>query len=423
MERVRGVRTLTLLVLTWSCILVGACRSRPAGEGPYADRVDRAMADIERTLGVKFKSRPRLALRSRDSVRAYLLRKLELEVPERDRVGLEASYKAFGLIPDTLNLNKLLVDAYTEQIVGYYDAEAKLLYVVEGLPDEIVGATVPHEIVHALQDQYKNLDSLVKQVPSGSDRATALLAVIEGEAQYVQMLIAAGGASNLAARLPGGWDQLRESIRQGVSGSPRFAAAPLAIQEEMLFPYINGADFVRRFAQHHPGMVPLDSAPLSTEQVLHDRAFFGAKRDDPTPVSLPSIPGSVYSNDLGEFGTRLFLYQHSQDSNGSIRAAVGWDGDRFVVYRTAGGMAVAWATVWDTPLDAAELVTATTDAMKLRYRGTAANESGAYVISGQGRVVRLVQREIDGRDVVLFTDVPASAISSAPDIARVHLGS
>src|SRR5262249_49372510 len=156
--------------------------------------------------------------------------------------------------------------------------------------------------------------------------------------------------------------------------------------------------------------------------VMHPSAFFGGVRDAPTQVTLPAIPNTIYTNDLGEFGIRLFLFQHLRDSNAAIRAASGWDGDRYVVYRAAGGVAVALVTVWDTPVDAAEFVTAAVDAMQMRYHGTAKNEDGTRVVTGQGRVVRLVQREIDGRDVVLFTDVPAAAMSSALDIGRVRLG-
>ena len=386
-------------------------------------RETKAIGQIESTLGVKFKVRPRLELRSRDSVRAYLLRQFDKEKTREQFAGEEAAYKAFGLIPDTMNLRALYLNVLEEQVAGYYDPETKALYVVQGLPDELVGATIPHELVHALQDQYANLDSLLKSLPStDDDRAAAIQAVVEGQANYVFLLINAGGAENFATRLPGGWDQLREATRQSISSYPRLAAAPMAIQEELLFPYLSGAEFARNFSQRNPGKMPLADVPASTEQVMHPSTFFGAVRDAPTRVTLPAIPETIYSNDLGEFGVRLFLFQHLRDSNASIRSASGWDGDRYVVYRAPGGVAVAWATVWDTPVDAAEFVTGAVDAMQMRYHGTAKNEDGARVVTGQGRVVRLVQREIEGRDVVLFTDVPAAATSSALDIGRVRLG-
>ena len=421
-RRGRGQRAIALFVLASCCGLSSACRERPRGEGALDARVTKAVSQIESTLGVKFKTRPRLELRSRDSVRAYLLRQFDREKTREQFIGEEAAYKAFGLIPDTMNLRALYLSVLEEQIAGYYDPETKILYVVQGLPDEMVGLTIPHELVHALQDQYANLDSLLKSLPTADDdRAMAIQAVVEGQANYVALVIGAGGAENLAARLPGGWDQLRETTREALTQYPRLAAAPLAIQEELLFPYLSGAEFARNHAQRNAGKMPLADVPASTEQVMHPAAFFAAVRDDPTAVSLPAIPGAIYTNDLGEFGVRLFLFQHLKDSNAAIRAASGWDGDQYILYRAGGGVAIAWASVWDTPVDAAEFVTATLDAMQLRYRGTAKNEGDARVVTGQGRVVKLVQREIDGRDVVLFTDVPAGAAASAPDIARVRL--
>jgi hypothetical protein len=423
MDRVRGTPSLSLLLLASLGVLLAACRERPGGGASYDARVAKAMRQIESTLDVKFKRTPKLELRSRDSVRAFLLREFDKSKTRDQLVGEEAAYKAFGLIPDTMNLRALYLGVLEEQIAGYYDPETKVLYIVRGVPDEVIGLTVTHELVHALQDQYANLDSLRKNTSADDDdRESARQAVIEGQANYVSLVIAAGGAQNFATRLPGGWDQLRETTRENLSMYPRLAAAPMAIQEALLFPYLSGAEFARNYAQRHPGTMPLTDPPASTEQVMHPAAFFGKQRDDPTSVSLPAVSGTVYANDMGEFGTRLFLYQHLHDSNVAIRAAVGWDGDRYVVYRAPGGNALAWATVWDTPLDAAEFVTATTDAMKMRYAGTVSTKAGEHVIAGQGRVVRLVQREIGGRDVVLFTDVPAGATGTAPDIARVRLG-
>jgi hypothetical protein len=48
-----------------------------------------------------------------------------------------------------------------------------------------------HELVHALQDQYVNLDSL-EHIIGDDDRAAAVQAVIEGEATYEQVFIMAG---------------------------------------------------------------------------------------------------------------------------------------------------------------------------------------------------------------------------------------
>ena len=406
-------------------LLAAGCRGpKPnAGNGPYADVVAQDIPQIEKQVGVPFKRAPRLQIRTKDQVRQFILAQLDDSATQRDLAGKEMAYKLFGLIPDTLNVRKLFVDLLTEQILGYYDPKTKVLYVVQGAPDDFVGVTIMHELVHALQDQYIDLDSLQKQL-GDDDRLTAAQAVIEGEATYEQMAIMVGGSANLAIRMPGGWDRVRDMIRDAHGSQPIFSAAPMAIQEELLFPYINGADFVRRFKEHEPKTLPLADMPQSTEQVMHDRAFFAKPRDNPIRVSLPRIDGEVYQNTLGEFDTRLVLFEPLQDQNLAARAAIGWGGDRYAIVRTPHGNALAWASVWDTPLDAAEFVDALGQAIQRRYRvGTpkiGASESRTY--AGRERTVLVTNRQIGGKDAVLVVDVPNGVSPRVVDIGRVTVG-
>ena len=98
--------------------------------------------------------------------------------------------------------------------------------------------------------------------------------------------------------------------------------------------------------------------PVSTEQLMHEQAYFGTPPDVPSEITLPKIPGTVDENNFGEFGTRLFIFQHTRDQDRSIRASNGWDGDRYALVKTPAGNALVWATVWDTPGDAAEFMSA-----------------------------------------------------------------
>jgi hypothetical protein len=297
-----------------------------------------------------------------------------------------------------------------------------VLYVVQGAPEVNADITIMHELVHALQDQYINLDSLQKQ-SGDDDRISAAQAVIEGEATYEQMSAMVGGSANIAARMPGGWDRMRDLIRDSQSSQPIFAAAPMAIQEELLFPYINGAEFVRRFKEHEPKKLPFEDMPISTEQVMHDRAFFATPRDNPIRVVLPRIPGEVYQNTLGEFDTRLVLFEQLQDQAVAARASIGWGGDRYAIFKTPQGNALAWASVWDTPIDAAEFVDAFGQAIQTRYRSAAPKITvGARTYTGRDRTVVVTTREIGGKQAVLVVDVPNGASPQLVDIAHVTIG-
>ena len=151
---------------------------------------------------MKFKRPPKVEARTREQVRAFLMKKFDEETPAQELAGEEAAYKLLGLLPDTMDLRKFLLAVLNEQVVGYYDPATKVLYVVQGADEQTVGITVTHELVHALQDQYINLDSIQKAT-GDNDRLTAAQAVIEGQAQFEQLSIMLGGSDNVALRVGG----------------------------------------------------------------------------------------------------------------------------------------------------------------------------------------------------------------------------
>ena len=398
-----------------------ACRGRPdADEQTYAEKVAADVPKIERAMGVKFKTPPRMELRSREQVREFLLQTLHEPDVRKQLANQEAVFKLLGMIPDTMHLADFYVKVLTEQIMGYYDPKTKVLYVVRDAPEVYAGITIMHELVHALQDQYVNLDSL-QHLTGDDDRAAAAQAVVEGQATYEQIYIMAGGNGNLAVQLPGGWESMRSTIRQGLSSQAVFTSAPTVIQETLIFPYINGADFIRRFKARHPGKLPFDSLPVSTEQLMHEQAYFGTPADVPSVITLPNIPGTVDQNNFGEFGTRLFIYQYTRDTDLSIRASNGWDGDRYALVKTPEGNALVWGTVWDTPHDAAEFVSAIDALMVKRFfvRPRVKGESRHF--DAGKRSIDVEVREIDGRPVVLYVDTPANSAESLVDFAKVKV--
>jgi hypothetical protein len=407
-------------------LLLVACRNDKGP--PYERQLAEYTPKVEAALGLKFKTPPRMEVRTKDQVREFLLKHIQDSIPQRELDGQTALFRTLGLIRDTLDLKKLFVPLLTEQIIGFYDPRTKVLYVVDGAPKDYAGYTIMHELVHALQDQYINLDSLEK-LTHDSDRQAAMQTVIEGQATFEQIVMMTGGKGSLTASLPGGWQQMQDMIRQATATQPVFASAPMVIQESLLFPYVNGADFVRRYKERHPSRVSFDSLPVSTEQVMHDEAFFSRKKDAPITVTLPEIPGRIYENNLGEFGVRLFLYHHLRDIKSAAAAAQGWGGDRYAVVRTPKGNGVVIVSAWDTPVDGAEFVNALTRVTGKRYGDStgvvpAANTTETPTFrryAAKGRIVTIATREIDGRMVVAYVEVPEGANASLVDLAKVTL--
>ena len=410
------------LICVGMVVLAAGC-DRHASDDPIGDRVRAAVPRIEKATGLTFKTPPKYELRSRDEVRAFLLKKFDEDMSAEELRGQEMAFKAFGFVPDTMKLRNFLIDLLTEQIVGYYDPATKTLYVVKDAPEDMTGITVVHELVHALQDQYANLDSIQKS-KGDSDREAAAQAVFEGQAMLIQLQDMLGGA-DVASRLPGGWEGMRQQIRENQSAMPQFSNAPMAIQESMLFPYLAGAEFVRRYQVRKDPRSPLDKLPVSTEQILSEEAFFGSRPDLPMRVTLPGRKAAGdFEEIMGEFGTRLFLYQHGKDNSAAVGAAHGWGGDRYRIVNTAQGRGVIWATAWDTPLDAAQFVDALGEAISKRYRTGASSRAsnGVRTYEGQGRIVVVTPREVSGANVVLMVDVPVGTPTALIDPAQIRVG-
>ena len=422
-----------LLLCAVATTTVACGDRRPKGDGPYADLVAEAVPKIERELGLTFKTPPVLQTRSRDEVKQFVMKQLTSERGKATILGQQSVYRVLGLMPDTLDLGGLLQRLLEEQIIGYYDPATKVLYVVDGAPKALLSQTVTHELVHALQDQYIKIDSIQSQTDN-ADTQGAAQAVLEGQAVFTQLLADPNAGPML--KMPGGWDRIRDMIRDGQSGMPVFASAPRAVREGLLFPYLGGADFVRRFAAKRPVKELLTDLPRSTKQILNDASYFveaGQPKDLPQTVTLPKpATGSVvYENSFGEFETRLVLVQHLKDEVIARRAAGGLDGDRYMVVRTPQGDAIVWATVWDTSIDAGDFLDVASDAARRRYEmGKQSYPEGATTRvlnvpatpKRPARRVTIALEQQAGQPVVVYMDTPASLTAPLIDRSRIQIG-
>ncbi|NLG62339.1 MAG: hypothetical protein GX539_08840 [Candidatus Cloacimonetes bacterium] len=379
---------MTKLLLAVAVLLLSACTSNG---GPPAESVDPALEalvdslipGLERLSGLERREPLRMAMQSRDEARAYIERQLDKELPPERIDAIRKSYAALGLMADTLDLRSLLLELYTEQVIGYYDPETDRLYVIEGVDRELLRPVLVHELVHALQDQHVNLDSLiasdagVDEVVLGSnDRQTAAQAAIEGHATLVMLAFLAeqmSGRQIDPLALPNPAMQLGSSMQAQNSQFPVFRRAPAIIRETMIFPYVSGAGFVHTVWTARGAPTFTDLIPTSTEQVLHPQERYVEAVDEPTTLALAVPEGwqPVYGNVLGEYETRIWLREHLGVS--ASRASQGWDGDAFHLLASAQGDTVlVWWSVWDDEeaarrfADAAARVPANGGAMQVR---------------------------------------------------------
>lgn len=336
-----------LLVL----LALAACRGVARETDPTAtlDRlVDSLTPAVERATGLVFRERPRPALRTREQVHAFLLAKLAEEFPPERIHGITAAYRLLGLVPDTLDLQGLILELYAEQVAGFYDPDSSMLFAVEGADPAQLRLVVAHELVHAIQDQALPLDSLMRQRAS-SDRAAAAHAVLEGHATIasLEVLVPGGGVIDQ----PEFWQNFRAQIRSSQETMAVFQRAPLVLREGLIFPYLQGAEFMRWWRAAHPG-VPLPdvaSLPRSTEQILHPERYHAG--DGPLLVSFADTAAALHEDTFGEMELHILA---ASLRGGEVVTALpaGWGGDRFRVYDTPDGPAMVWWLVWDSEVSA-----------------------------------------------------------------------
>ena len=269
---------------------------------------------------------------------------------------------AFDFLGRDYDLYTALVTLQSEGILGFYDPEtAEFVVVNDGaLLDPAAQWTHAHEFVHALQDQYYDLDALSNESLDSEARA-AVRALAEGEAELVQYLYL----------FESGY--FTESEAEAILNDPEQTDGgflrdfPPVLVNDLAFPYTEGVEFVIDLYREG-GFEAIDAAwanlPRSTEHILHPERYRAG--DLPQLVTLVPLTDTLGAgwelldeDILGEFYLRQYLDQQLPTATVN-RVATGWGGDRYAIYWNAADAALVMALrlVWDTPADALEFAQA-----------------------------------------------------------------
>jgi hypothetical protein len=316
-------------------------------------------------------------------VRRYLLAKLDQELPAERMRGLETAYRLFGLLPDTLELRGLLLDLYAEQVAGYYDPDSAMLFGVAGAEREQLHLVLAHEMVHALQGQYLPLDSIL-DATDNNDRLTAAQSILEGQATLASIEVLAPGQH--VAETPQFWEMYRDQVREKQSLMPVFARAPLVVREALIFPYLDGAEFMHWWNTSGPrDTLPYGPRmPVSTEQILHPERY--ARGDQPVELAFRADSGVIYEDVLGENEVRVVLASLAKSQEVQTTVPLGWGGDRFRVYDTPGGPALVWYVVWDDERSADRFARTAGPTLRQTSRQGYRAEFGPVSVAGRAAV-------------------------------------
>jgi hypothetical protein len=199
-------------------------------------------------------------------------------------------------------------------------------------------------MVHALQDQYLPLDSILRD-KSNADRSVAAQAILEGQANFASIVMLQGEET---AYSPVFWETFRKE-GSATLGSGDLARVPAVLREGILFPYLGGAEFMRwwgrsRFRDTLPYGPRM---PRSTEQILFPERYQSGDR--PIELAFSDPAPATYEDVLGEFDVRLLVQELTGRSAMENVVPLGWGGDRFRLDAGASGTGLVWIAVWDEP--------------------------------------------------------------------------
>ncbi len=357
---------------------------------------DEVTKEVEALRGWTFKQPIKKQLTTVAQMRQYLEQQADKSVPRGKMHLVQAFLRTIGLIPPTTDLKATWMTLLESQVGGFYVPETRTLHLVAraGLPPFVERIMLAHELTHALDDQYVDLEGITKARENATeDLDLTSESVVEGSATALMMQYAA------RAILSGRIDQaaLQQYAQEEAERSKVFLNAPRYFSAT-LGSYICGTQFLARGQLMALVLAPDDKAigeallaarkdlPASTEQILHPGKYWdAATRDDPVIIDDTAAarwlaqPGRwiVHTDTVGEMLTAILTGQGGAAVNlmamqsaeaWTNAAASGWGGDRF--YLLASGETAdaartgltnvkgVWVTAWDTPKDRDEFLAA-----------------------------------------------------------------
>jgi len=153
-----------------------------SSQAEFVQAADEVLHDMSEITGLSLAYPLKKTLRSRDEIRAYVIRQMDEDKDAGQRYADAKSAEAFGLLPKNFDLDSFMVELLTEQIAGLYDPKAHEFYIANWIPLNDQRMVMAHELTHALQDQHFKIETWLKAARPNDDAELAREAFLEGSA-------------------------------------------------------------------------------------------------------------------------------------------------------------------------------------------------------------------------------------------------
>jgi hypothetical protein len=310
--------------------------SKAANNAEFLAAADEVLEQMSEITGLKLLTPLKKSLRSREEIRAYVIKQMNEEKNSAERYADARTAEAFGLLPKGFDLDTFMVNVLTEQVEGLYDPKTQEFYIADWSPPSDQRMVMAHELTHALEDQHFHIEAWSRAARPNEDAELARDAVLEGSAMAAMVDYLMAGTGRSLKDLP----EFDPSMLLGeLESTPTLKSAPPFLKDALIFPYISGLNFSAAVLKNSgwPALAGVfEKPPVSTQQILHPAAYKTGKT--PSTVSLPSFDkilgkdwAKLDENIMGEFGWKEVLKQFLDDDRAKSLAAA-WDGDRYATY-------------------------------------------------------------------------------------------
>ena len=300
------------------------------------------------------------------------------ELSSQDRKQLQAAagmLRALGLIDGDVNLLDSLNQLQGEGVLAFYDPATQRVRVRGTDLTLNVRGTLVHELTHALQDQYFDLEREGSFPVDGQN--DTYRPVFEGDAQHTE--------HQWVAQLSEADQEAYAKGEAAQGDSVNLDGVPEALVQFFAAPYNFGEPFVDVVVSA-VGQKAVDDAlrepPKSDAELLDPFRYLA--HETVKPVATPKLAAGEKRTDDGAFGAiALYLVLAQQMNPGKALAATdNWGGDAYVNYTRQGrGCVRADFTGKD-----AAATTALADTLQQWAHGL---PSGAATVSRQGDLIEL----------------------------------
>lgn len=352
---------------------------------------DEILHFASRQTGLPIKHEVKHKLTSRDEVQRFIEKRMKDDPDAKRMEESEFVMKKFGLLPEKFNLRTFMVSMLREQVAGYYDTKTKTMNLLDWLPPEAQKPVMAHELTHALQDQFVNLDkwedggipegkklSLSQQLSLDEVRV-ARQSVTEGQAMLVLIDYSLAPLGKTSADSPDAVTMMEDQMMDG-TGSPVFASAPLYIKRAMMFAYREGTEFEEQvlLAKGEQGAFKgtLENPPQDTHEVMQPRTYLAGEH-----IPLLAVPNydkllgrrweQVDFGALGEFDVNVLMEIYANAAT-SMHLTPDWRGGYYYAAHRKGtpaeDVAFIYVSKWANEEAAEQFAHLFSNSWKQRYK-------------------------------------------------------